>query len=693
MTFQDAIKLHHAGRLEEAATAYQGLLARDPTHLDALIHLGVLRLSQGAAPAAETLLRRAVAAAPQSAIAQSAVALANLGSALQAQARHGEAADQLRRALALDPGMTDARFALAACLQAEQRIDDAVDAYHTLLQYAPDHPEGHFGLATLLVGIGRRGEAETQYRAALAADPDFAEASLGLGRLLARGASLPEAVACFRQALDVDPDYLEARLALADALTMLRQHTEARAAYRAVLAAEPDNVAALNGIGTILGQERKDAEAAAHYRAILARHPSDTDAMGGLATALKNLGEPAEALALIGRILAIQPDHAAALGLRGAVLAETGAIPEAQAAFRRALSLAPDRTDLAYHLTEIARVRRDDEVIARLEDMLSRIGTYLPEEQCQLLFALGKAYDDIGERDRSFDLLLRGNALKRQHITYREDAALRMMTRIAQVFDAHLLASRLGWGDPATEPVFIIGMPRSGTTLVEQVLASHHAVFGAGERLELGEVVRAMTMQRLGSAPFPEVVPLLAQVDLTKLGRDYVTALRRLAPRALRIVDKMPVNFMYAGLIRMILPNARIIHTRRDPVDTCLSIFSKLFSGDQPFSYDLAELGRYHAGYQRLMAHWRAILPPDVMIDVDYETMVQDFEPQARRIVAHCGLDWDPACLEFHRTERSVRTASMTQVRQPIYRSSMGRWRPKPALLEPLQTALATGIG
>ena len=683
MTFQEAATLHRQGRIDDAARAYEQILRADPSHLDTLIYLGSLRLAQGEAIQAETLLRKAAMLAPNS-----PEALANLAAALQALERNHEAIDSYRNALALRPGMTDARFALAACLQAVGQDEDAIAAYQAILASDPAHPEANFGMATVLSRLGRTNDAAASYRAALAADPDFAEACYGLATLLVHDNRPEEATGHLRQALDVDPDYLEARLELGNALAKLGRDEEALTELRAVVAIEPGELAAQKSIGTLLGRLRRHQQAADHYRALLDARPDDPDAMGGLATAFKNLGEFGAALEWVGKTMSVRPDYAPAIGLLAAIQAETGSMQKAEENFRRAIALAPNRPDYLYHLVNIAKVRDDDPVLGQLETMLANINSYPFDHQCELLFALAKACDDIGERDRGFGYLLRGNALKRSRTDYKESLTLRTMQRIATVFTPDLLASRAGQGDPSSVPVFIVGMPRSGTTLVEQVLASHPAVFGSGERSELGDVVFRMGTQRLGAAPFPEAIWTLDGNVLRQMGSDYVAALRPLAPDALRIVDKMPVNFGFAGLIRLILPNAKIIHTMRDPVDTCLSIYSKLFSGDQPFSYDLAELGRYYSGYRDLMAHFRAVLPAESFLEVQYETMVDDFEVQARRIISHCGLPWDPACLEFYKTARPVRTASMAQVRQPIYRSSMGRWRPDPLLLQPLLEGL-----
>jgi hypothetical protein len=226
-------------------------------------------------------------------------------------------------------------------------------------------------------------------------------------------------------------------------------------------------------------------------------------------------------------------------------------------------------------------------------------------------------------------------------------------------------------------------MARSGTSLVEQILASHPKVFGAGELKTLMDSV---------ATPFPDVISSIGGQGLREIGAKYVAEIRRLSPNAERIVDKMPANYRFAGLIHLALPNARIIHVCRNPLDTCFSCFSILFGGEQRYSYDLGELGRYYRCYEKLMEHWRRVLPPGVMLEVEYEKLIEDLEGEARRVIAHCDLEWDAACLSFHETERPVRTASAQQVRQPVYRSSIGRWRPYARPLSPLIEALGVDV-
>jgi hypothetical protein len=310
------------------------------------------------------------------------------------------------------------------------------------------------------------------------------------------------------------------------------------------------------------------------------------------------------------------------------------------------------------------------------------------ENQLDLQFTLGKAHMDTGDAEKAFAHLDAGNRMKHATLAYdvREDAA--QFAEIARSFGAGRLDRFSEGGDLSDRPIFIVGMPRSGTTLVEQILASHPQVHGAGELTALEEIV----IDRLGPSLSPiaraQRMAALTQDDLAAMGAAYVAKVAAMAPEGLRVTDKMPANFRLAGLIRLMLPNARIIHCRRDPVDTCLSCYARKFSRGQPFAYDLRDLGLYYRAYEALMAHWRDLLPPERFAEVVYEEVVGDLEAQARRLIAFCGLEWDDACLTFHQTRRQVRTASVNQVRQPLYRTSIARWRAYERHLGPLLDAL-----
>jgi Sulfotransferase family len=311
---------------------------------------------------------------------------------------------------------------------------------------------------------------------------------------------------------------------------------------------------------------------------------------------------------------------------------------------------------------------------------LTKLDSFMAADRTTLHFGLGKAYLDLGDSAEAFRHYREGNRLKRATYTYDADVNDRWMAEIAEAFSPTLMKAKAEIGARSDIPIFVVGMPRSGTTLVEQILASHPMAHGAGELRRL---------QSLGDeVGFPTGIPTLAPERLNGIGEAYLAYVAPMAAGRRHVVDKMPSNFALAGLIRLVLPDARIIHCRRDPVDTCLSCYTKLFAGQQDFAYDLNELGRFHRAYQRLMAYWRDILPASHLLEVDYEAVVDDVEAEARRMLQFLGLPWNDSVLRFYETERPVRTASSNQVRQPIYRSSAGRWRKHAAHLQPLLAAL-----
>jgi tetratricopeptide (TPR) repeat protein len=408
---------------------------------------------------------------------------------------------------------------------------------------------------------------------------------------------------------------------------------------------------------------------------------------------LQTLNLPDKAIPYYEKALAIMPQIAEAYHDLGIALQVVGRIEEASDAFQKAIERAPRNARFYRSLTGCKQISVDDPCLSAMEVLAEEMPTLSEEERIDLHFALGTAFAELGEPERSFPHLLEGNALKRRQIVYDEAAVLTSFERIQAAYTVEIMRDNEGLGDPATEPVFVLGMPRSGSTLVEQILASHPKVFGAGELSDFEDA--AADLGVAGGFPMSslEAVASLTGDRLPQLGASYVERVRAFAPAADRIVDKMPANFRLAGLIHLALPNARIIHTMRDPIDTCLSCFSKLFAGDQPYCYDLGELGRYYRAYEALMVHWRRVLPEGVMLEVQYEAVVADTEREARRIIAHCGLKWDDACLSFYKTRRVIRTASAAQARRPIYNTSVGRWHPYGSMIGPLLEALGVELG
>ena len=530
--------------------------------------------------------------------------------------------------------------------------------------------------------MSRRGdEAIQSYETALVLEPERAETHYGLGTALA-AQSPEEAIACFERAVAIDPDYAEAHCALGAAFYSLARHEEALVPFERALVVDPDYAEAHRGRAAALQALRRHEEAVAHYEAAASLAPDDAGTRLGLGSALQSLGRHDAALQSYRAALAAEPDRPAAHISIGSALHELGRITDARAAYETAIACDPRNVRAHYSLCSLARSAPGDPRVAAVEALAQDAGALSEDDRILLDFALGKALAETGEHERAFRHLLEGNRLRRGQLVYDEAATLRMFERISAVFTPELMRRKSGFGHRSALPVFIVGMPRSGSTLVEQILASHPQVFGAGERPDLNDAVRLVGGDT-ATRPFPEPVPDLTGDQIRIVAAEYLRTLGASAPAARRIIDKMLANFCLVGLIHLALPNARIIHTCRDSIDTCLSCFATLFD-KVPYAYDLGELGRNYRGYRHVMEHWRQVIPAGVMLDVRYETLVRDFEPEVRRILAHCGLEWDDACLAFYKTERSVRTASTSQVRQPLYRNSLRRWRPPESVLRPL---------
>jgi tetratricopeptide (TPR) repeat protein len=611
----------------------------------------------------------------------------NQALALHRQQRLREAEQGYRRVLKADDRHFGALYQLGRLRLQQARWEDAIKQFRRAVNVERNSAEAHHHLAVALAAAGSAEEALQRYEKALTIR-ELAETHNNLAHLLDSLDRTDEAIAHYEKALAIKPAYAEAHNNLANALHKVGRSEEAFPHFRQAIALNPGYTAAYDNLGNALAALGRYEEAVAVFEKATAVRP-DAEVYEHLGNTLHMSGRSAEAVTQHRKALAIRPNSPDFHSSLGQALQAIGRFDEATAAFERALALSPSHLNCLWNLAQSKRFTRDDAHFVAMQELARNTSRFTPEEQIELHFALGKTLADVGDKQQSFQHLLQGNALKRGLVNYNEAATLRRLERIRSAFSAQLLAEKQGAGDPSSVPIFILGMPRSGTSLVEQILASHSKVFGAGELAEMGKL--AARVAGPDAADFYEAAAEATGEQLRELGADYVRIVQRLAPAAERITDKMPGNFVMVGLIHLAMPNARIIHTRRDLRDTALSCYSILWPRGMDYSYDLGELGRYCRAYDELMAHWRSVLPAGVMLEVQYEELVGDLEGQARRILAHCGLDWEEACLAFHQTERSVRTASVNQVRQPIYASSIGRWRPLVEHLGPLLRELDAG--
>jgi Flp pilus assembly protein TadD len=577
--------------------------------------------------------------------------------------------------------MTTLQEAIAAHKQGS--LDKAEALYCDFLAHnARDFDALHM-LGILNAQRGRFNAAEELFRNALSVSNNFPPCLHNYGNVLSKLKQYEKAISIYKQALALAPSYAPIYFELGNAQSALGKFQDAVESYERALTINPNASEVLANLAHALVQLGQYDEAAEGLRRSLLLIPNDPQSLTLMAQLAYRRGKLDEALDHIQRTLALKPDQSDAYNIWGCVLMVQGRLPEARQAYEKAVALDPAATGCYVDLAESKTFTPGDEHLVAMEALAGQSNGLSNLDRFQLDFALGKAYADIKDYRRSFQHFLAANAGKRAITAYDEKAEFDLFERIEQVFSRELIASKLGNGVPSRRPIFIVGMPRSGTTLIEQVLASHPAVFSAGELETLNQIVKVIG----GLQRYPMFIPQLSGAALGKIGVEYLKYLETL-PQAERITDKMPSNFYFVGLIHLALPEAVIIHSMRDPVDTCVSCFTKLFMTGQHHTYDLSELGRYYRRYRHLMEHWRRVLPPGRILDVCYEDLISNFEEQARRLVAHCGLPWDERCLAFYETSRPVNTTSAAQVRQPVYSAAVGRWHVYKEYLGPLLTEL-----
>ncbi|MBW8815142.1 MAG: sulfotransferase [Caulobacterales bacterium] len=571
-----------------------------------------------------------------------------LGLAFAAHGQEVPALAALRQAVGLNRELAEAWRALGDLLFAAGDLGGAEAAFAEHARAAVQDPA--LKPAANAVFEGRLANAERALRTHLTPRPHDPAALQMLGELLLRQGRPADAEALLARTLDLEPGRDGARFALAEALF----------------------------------RQQKGAEAAAHAERLVALAPSDAAYRNLLAACLGLLGEDAHVLALYEALAADFPRQPRIWLNYGHALRTVGRRADAVAAYKRCIGLAPELGDAYWSLANLKVGALEDADVAAMRRQLERPDLAAPD-RLHLQFALGKALEDRGDDADAFAHYAEGAALRRADAGYDPEDTTRLARRSQALLTAGFFTERAGGGDPSDAPIFVVGLPRAGSTLVEQILASHSAVEGTMELPHIGLIARGLDT---ADAPYPEALAALDPQTRTALGQLYLE--RALPHRKLgraRFVDKMPNNFQHIGLIQLILPNARIVDVRRHPLGCGFSAFKQHFAQGQAFSYDLSDLGRYYADYVGLMRHLDRALPGRIH-RVIYEDLVADTEGEVGRLLAYCGLPFEPACLDFHRNDRAVRTVSSEQVRQPIFRDGVDQWRRFEPWLGPLKAAL-----
>jgi tetratricopeptide (TPR) repeat protein len=607
-----------------------------------------------------------------------------LASALLDQDRVAESVAMLESVLTRAPDFDEARVDLARALRRAGRPSEARAALRQVLQRTPRQYRAWLAYGDVLVDLGQYADARIAFDRARLSDPQRPHIEAATAALVADERRRAEEL--FRGILQQDPAHVAALCGLAACSLAADRAQDAERLLRHALRQSAHLPLAFRGLGPALVQLGKLEEAEAIGRYLERIEPESPQTWVMIASVATRLMRQEEALAAYERAAQLKPDEVGLRTSAGHVQKTLGRRSESEASYKAALQLDPGRAEAWWSLADLKNYTFTDEEIAAMQRLLAsdRRG---PSNEAQLHFALGRAFEQRQEYEQSFVHYAQGNALRRVDAPFDIEGFERRSARIRAFFDTEFFATRRGSGDPSHAPIFIVGLPRSGSTLVEQILASHPSVEGTMELPNILNIVAQFDDLAPARDGYPQTVARASPGELTALGRRYLDETAPLRSGSERFTDKLPNNFSHIGLIEAILPNATLIDVRRHPMDACFSTFKQYFADGQTFSYDLVVLARYYRSYLWLMDHWDAVLPGRVA-HVQYEDLIEDPEANIRRLLAHCGLPFDPACVAFHETRRAVRTASAEQVRQPLYRSGLGYWRHFARQLEPLRQAL-----
>jgi tetratricopeptide (TPR) repeat protein len=676
-------KAYLAGELVRAERICRQIIGSRPGMPDAHNLLGVVLNGLGQAEAAVASIGLAIRLSPRMPSYYS-----NLGEIERQRGNLDEAQAALAKAIELNPDSAEAYSNLGIVHFDRKEFDEAAACYEKAIALQPHFPEAHNNLGNAYRALDRRTDAVACYQRAVTQRDGYAEAYNNMAAALRDAQDFESAEHAYRKAIQLKPSYIDAFNNLAIMLAGLDRTEDALRYLAEALKLDEKHVPSLLNVSRV--QLKRGAYDIATQAAIIASglDPEKADPHVALADIEHELDHPDAALVHIERAVELEPEAADVRSFHGVLLKSLGRIDEARAAVRKAIDLNPKLYSAYSNLNDLETFGADHDLLAKMEEIFAEASDPESERYMALHFAFGKALEDAGDYVRALKHYEIGTRLRRQQLTYDEPDTHGFFDQVRAAFPAEIFLNRPFEGNPATEPVFIVGMPRSGSTLVEQILSSHPQVYGAGEIKVLNRSM-GMLRDRFPSIPkFPAMVAALEPDHYSQIADSYLSEVRGKADGAARITDKLLTNFFFVGLLQLLFPNAKIIHTRRNPVDTCLSAYTKLFKDDMPHSYDFTELGRYYRKYEELMRHWDEVLPAGVMMTVDYEAVTDDLEGNARALVDHIGLKWDKACLAFHKSSRAVKTASVVQVRQPVYKTSVERWRRYGDGLTPLLEAL-----
>ena len=596
-----------------------------------------------------------------------------LGHSLGKQGRYAESEQTVRLAISLQPDFPHLHEDLGSVLALQQRYEEAVPCFERAIQLEPRLPLAHKKLGQALAALGRGQDADAAFEEFFELDSARGKVALALDHLHAGRKT--EAISTLRSALRENASNVDAMRFLAQIYWRdEKQKSDAEALLRRAIALAPTYTAAWMLLGTMLHETERPAESIECYLAATRVEPDNPAAWAGLGNGYAHVGDVEKAIEAFEHSLRLQPDAPNVNLSYGHVLKTRGDQDAALRAYRAAIAARPDFGEVYWSMANLKVFRFEPEEIAAMERQVQR-DDLSESADIHFRFALAKACEDARDYDRAWHYYDTGNERQRKRVFHDPVAMELRHEQIANVFTRELFEKHAGQGFDDPSPILIVGLPRSGSTLIEQILASHSQVEGTAELPVLMRLAYSIGRYRPDQKRYPESVADLRGKDFRAYGRQYIEETRafRVTGRPF-FTDKLPNNFSHVGLLHLILPNAKVINARRHPFDSCLGGYKQLFGKGQNFTYDMADLSAYYRQYHETMRHWHRVLPGKVL-DVHYEETVTDLETQVRRILEHCGLPFEEACVRFHENRRAVKTASSEQVRRPIYTDALGHWR------------------
>jgi tetratricopeptide (TPR) repeat protein len=683
-------QLYSRGQLAQADRVCRQIIAARPGNADAHNILGVTLAAGGRTKEAIASLKRAIKLNPQATSYH-----ANLGEILRQAGETKEALEALEEAVKIDPNNAQALNNIGIIRYDLKQFKEAIEQYRLALKARPNMPEALNNLGNALRVTGDVDGAMHSYQEALTQRAVYPEAYNNLGTLLQQDRKIEEAEHAFRKAIQQNNRYVEAHNNLAQLLFSQKKDVDALRILGDALKFAPKNVQTLLITAKIQLRRNNLVAAEQAVRMAIQQEPDNHDALTVMGQILHETDRYDEAIEVLEKALKSRPEHPEALNFYGVALKSVGRLDEARETILKALKLNDAMYGAYANLNDLVDFSEGpgEALFNRMEAIFESAPNPEADQFLPLHFAYAKALDDRGQHEKALEHYITGGKMKRAQLEYKESETFGFFDSIREAFPKEVFENRKWAGLDDDRPVFIVGMPRSGSTLVEQILSSHPGVYGAGEVKHLSRALGQLR-DRFPSLPkYPEMAGKMTPAQFELAAKSYQKALENGAGDAKRITDKLLTNYFFLGLINLLFPKAKVIHTRRDPVDTCLSGFTKLFKDDMPHSYDLTELGHYYGKYREIMEHWEKVLPEGVLITVQYEDVVADTEKEAKRLIEFLGLPWDKKCVDFHKSDRPVKTASVAQVRKPIYKTSVKRWKKYGEGLQPLVEAVEVRPG